>query len=300
MQSVRSAAICVVVIAGMGLAQDPRWPRQITQNGTTLTIYHPQVDSWKDFKELDWRMAISLTPPDGKPAVGVAVLHAHTEVNPEADAVQLTNITLKGTIFPSADPATAAQLNELVKQFIPPVLSTSMRRLIACVPKQDAAPTVSVLNDAPPIYVSYAPAILLYVDGPPQYAPIRDTKLEFVVNTAWPLFRDTANSQFYLLAGKQWMTASALQGPWMPAARLPKDMDHLPADSAWASLRSVIPPPVTANPIIPAVFIQPCHRRSSCLTARRFTRPFPERGFLTRQTPTVTCSSTLRPGPITI
>jgi CheY-like chemotaxis protein len=43
-------------------AQDPGWPRQITKQGDTLVYYQPQVDNWKDFEELDWRMAIAITP----------------------------------------------------------------------------------------------------------------------------------------------------------------------------------------------------------------------------------------------
>ena len=43
-------------------AQNPGWPRQITKQGDTLVYYQPQVDNWKDFEELDWRMAIAITP----------------------------------------------------------------------------------------------------------------------------------------------------------------------------------------------------------------------------------------------
>jgi hypothetical protein len=50
---------------------DSGWPRERYQNGTRLIIYQPQVDDWKNFQELTWRMAISLTPKSGKEAVGV-------------------------------------------------------------------------------------------------------------------------------------------------------------------------------------------------------------------------------------
>src|SRR5436190_13505260 len=45
--------------AGSDQPNDPGWPRERYQNGTRLTIYQPQVDDWKDFKELTWRMAVS-------------------------------------------------------------------------------------------------------------------------------------------------------------------------------------------------------------------------------------------------
>ena len=50
---------------------DPGWPREKYSNGTRLIVYQPQVDDWKDFQQLTWRMAISLTPKSGKNVVGV-------------------------------------------------------------------------------------------------------------------------------------------------------------------------------------------------------------------------------------
>ena len=41
---------------------DPGWPRQRTNEQGSLVYYQPQVDAWKNFKELDFRMAFSLTP----------------------------------------------------------------------------------------------------------------------------------------------------------------------------------------------------------------------------------------------
>jgi hypothetical protein len=73
MRKVRLAFALVMVLAGVlgsaAFAQDPGWPRQITKQGNTLVYYRPQVDSWTHFQELDWRMAISITPAGGKATV---------------------------------------------------------------------------------------------------------------------------------------------------------------------------------------------------------------------------------------
>jgi hypothetical protein len=82
MNTAFAASIATLALAATALSQDPGWPRQLSKNGATLVYYQPQIDSWSNFKDLDWRMAISLTPPAGKPAVGIAVLHGTTEVNP--------------------------------------------------------------------------------------------------------------------------------------------------------------------------------------------------------------------------
>jgi hypothetical protein len=60
---------------------DPGWPREKYSNGTRLIIYQPQVDDWKNFQELSWRMAVSLTPKGGKEVVGVVEMKGHTDVD---------------------------------------------------------------------------------------------------------------------------------------------------------------------------------------------------------------------------
>src|SRR5205823_11027688 len=73
---------------GAALAQDPGWPRQMTQNGSKLVYYQPQFDNWSNEKQIEGRMAISLTPSGGKPVVGVVALRAQTDVNLDAHTVR--------------------------------------------------------------------------------------------------------------------------------------------------------------------------------------------------------------------
>src|SRR5438045_9725915 len=87
---------CVIVIAallalpvartvaattgGSDQSADPGWPREQYQNGTRLIIYQPQVDDWKNFQDLSWRMAVSITPKSGKEVVGGVELKGHTNI----------------------------------------------------------------------------------------------------------------------------------------------------------------------------------------------------------------------------
>ena len=83
-------------------------------------------------------------------------------------------------------------------------------------------------------------------------APIEKTKLEFVVNANWTVLFDTEGKKYYLLNGKQWLTAAALEGPWTVAAQLPKEMSKLPADQNWEEIKKAIPPqgPAGAAPVV--------------------------------------------------
>jgi hypothetical protein len=248
--------LLLILLSGVeGLAQTTGWPRLRTEKGNSLVLYQPQVDDWKDFKELDWRMAFSLTPAGGKPAVGVVALHGQTIVDNDKKMVLIANIKIKKTTFPGLDPAASAQMEKLLMAFLPPSVSITLHQLAAVTPKPASIPGVTLKNDPPIIFISYKPAILLDVDGAPVRAQVQNAKLEYVINTHWPLFFDPGSAMFYLLAGEQWLTAASLEGPWAAARELPTDMNLLAKQEEWKDLKKFIPPP-PAKPEgeIPKVF----------------------------------------------
>src|SRR5438094_4782 len=239
---------------GSDQSTDPGWPRERYQNGTRLIIYQPQVDDWKNFQDLTWRMAISLTPKSGKEVVGVVEMNGHTGVDNVAKVVVITNPEITGTYFPSLDQATKEKTEQLFKSFVPPTVSISLHRLIASVPVQQAPPGVQLNNDPPKIFVGYRPSILLSVDGNPVLSEVPNTNLKFVLNTQWPLFFDNGNSTYYLAVDQQWLTANSLEGQWSATKKLPPDMSKVAQDKQWSALKKVIPPPAKSGEVTPAVF----------------------------------------------
>src|ERR1022692_132113 len=183
MKKLIAASLLILVSANVALGQDPGWPRQLTKQGSTLIYYQPQVDDWKDFTDLTWRMAFSLTPAGGKQVVGVVELQGHTDIDNDNKMVFISNLKITKTNFPSLDPATAAAMDQLTRTFLPPTVTISLHRLVAVVKKAESGPGVPVKNDPPAIVVSYKPAILLGVDGEPVFAEVPKTRLKFVVNT---------------------------------------------------------------------------------------------------------------------
>ncbi len=157
------------MFATVGLAQDPGWPRQKSSPAGKLVYYQPQVDDWTNYKELDFRMAFSLTPAGGKQTVGVLNIHAQTDVSVDDRTVAINNLIITDTHFPSLDATTAAPMDQLVRTFLPPgnSVTISLDRLVACVNKSKSTTTVQVRNDPPQIFVSNQPAMLVQVDGEP-------------------------------------------------------------------------------------------------------------------------------------
>ena len=57
---------------------DPGWPRTFTKDGTTLTIYQPQVDAWKDYEKIKFRCALEVQlQGTTEPTYGVAAVQVN-------------------------------------------------------------------------------------------------------------------------------------------------------------------------------------------------------------------------------
>src|SRR4029450_4588856 len=123
---------------GSGQSGNSSWPRERYQNGNTLIVYQPQVDDWKNFQDLSWRMAVSLTPKSGKTAVGVVEMKGTTSIDNVAKLVNISNPQITGTYFPSLDKATADQMEQAFKSFVPATLQISLYNLFASTPKKEA------------------------------------------------------------------------------------------------------------------------------------------------------------------
>jgi uncharacterized membrane protein YgcG len=235
-------------------SQDAGWPRKLVKPGGTVIIYQPQVDDWTGFTNIRWRQAFQLTPTSAKQVVGAASFEGTTEVNTDTHTVFVFNISVLNTYFPSQDPATSSQLDQLFRSFVPLTFNASLDRLVAYMPKPQSVNTVALKNDPPFIFVSYTPAILLGIDGEPVLSDISKTDLKYVVNTTWPLFFDKSKSQYYLLVNNIWLSAGDLHGPWARVSKLSKEFTKLPDSGRFAEVKKFVPPPQVANPIIPQIF----------------------------------------------
>ena len=228
-------------------ATTPSWPRVFDRNGTHVVVYQPQLKAWQKYRTLVADTAISITDQGQKPVLGVISWRADTITDTSAQTVYVSNIVVLDARFPSLDPAQAAAMQRRVHQIYPTMtLTIGLPRMIASLEHLNV-PVRSVAGgtQAPTILVSTSPAIVLLVDGKPVLAPIQGTTLQYVVNTNWDLFYD--NSDYYLLNGRVWLKAKALQGPWAATAKLPPDMAKLPPKQNWDDVLKAIPPTARAQ-----------------------------------------------------
>jgi len=126
-----------------------KWPRQLTNEGSVRTLYQPQVQSWEQHKELDFRMAFSLKPNEGKEALGVLYMKSVTDVNTETHRVAISDMSVSKTNFSSLDAERAETMGNIVRSVVSPdrTLDISLEQIVARTPKEDTAMTVNVNND---------------------------------------------------------------------------------------------------------------------------------------------------------
>jgi hypothetical protein len=253
----------VLVLAMFNSAQaqpaaDPGWPRVFKKDNKQLTIYQPQVDSWKDHSKIHFRCAIAVKGVTKQERFGVAELDAVTVVD-QADRIVVVVPTQRDLRFANTSASELAALRGVVNELHPPgqTMTISLDRVLAYLnlAQHPTQPPVEVNLDPPRIFCSRHPAILVMFLGEPQFKPVETnrTDLMFALNTNWDLFYDTVSQRYFLLDQNTWLSAHDVKGPWLPTQSLPGSFSTLPRNDNWAAVRQNIPPRPAQR--VPAVFV---------------------------------------------
>jgi hypothetical protein len=256
MSRVLSLALCAVslfLLQARGAekpeqaAADPGWPREYKGGKAKLLLYQPQIDSWKDFKNLAGRFAVELTPSTGVPAVhGTLRAEAETKVDLETRIVSYANFNFIEIRYPSAANKEEAQrYEELTKGLLPQApTSVALDRILAYLNIDDAKTRqVAVSMEPPSILVSTQPAVLVIIDGKPIPLDIENTDLQKIVNTNWDLFFNKNDNLYYLRMDRVWLSAKDLNEPWMSVKKMSKEFKKLPDTDQYAEIKKAAASP---------------------------------------------------------
>ena len=216
-------ALCLLlaaraVCAQGGDAREPPWPRTMTAPDATLTLYQPQPDSWNGYT-LRARLA-ARAETGGKTSrvyYGVIEIEAGTLTDKGRRAVMVDKAKVIDAEFPAATPAQRQAWGQAAAQ----ELSSKSRnlaldRLEAALAANDAVAAdnrASLRNTPPRILFSSVPAVLVYIDGAPDYRALEGTSFQRVLNTRPLLLRDN-RAVHYLKVFDGWLSAPAITGPW--------------------------------------------------------------------------------------
>ncbi|MBY0525786.1 MAG: hypothetical protein K2R98_20505 [Gemmataceae bacterium] len=239
---------------------DIGWPRKITNDGVTVTVYQPQVEKWEANK-IELRAAVSvLDKAAADPTFGVIWASARTDVDKEHRLVTLDDFKVTKANFPAAADKNNVYLDLFRKQGPQGTRVVSLDRLeanLAVTRAENKTPTQPVKNEPPQIIVSTKPAILVLIDGKPALRQVEGSTLLRIINTRSLILLDQANGKYYLHMMDRWMTATAIDGTWTVAVNPPATlapvlktftdnpqvdlMDHLADDVADEFASGTIP-----------------------------------------------------------
>ena len=226
------------------------YPRKRTIEGASLVVYAPQIRSWQDFKEFDSLIAIEVMP-DGSTDrfLGTAELSGDTEVDMDKRIVVVTQPQIDKVTFSNpaaadiwADRVKAAVLRSRIDVPVDLFLSYLADDVLE-------TPTPAGFNtEPPPIYVRDSPAIIVLIQGDPITADISGASLQLIPNASFPIVKDPIGSKYYLLNGKHWLTAPALDGPWVATVDLPMSFSQISANAGFDTIRKALPPTASDEP----------------------------------------------------
>ena len=212
---------------------DGIWPREVVTSIGIATIYVPQVEAW-DGVTLEFRAAVALRgKSDTPPVYGVLWGKARTSVDKDARVVSLLDREFTKLVIPSAPDKQETWKQVLGKEVQPAVKTIALDRLAALLEVAAAdkmAASVPVKNDPPKLVFSKQVAILAYVDGKPVYQPVKDTKLERVINTRVLLLKD--KDEHFIKVFDGWLEAKSLDAnDWEVVKKPGKDLEKAMADA---------------------------------------------------------------------
>ena len=146
--------------AAIAKVAQPFFPREVSSDAGTVVIHTPQVDTWKDFKSIEARLAVEVTPAgEDEPVYGVAEFTADTDPNLELRVVAIENAVITVTSFPVADDARREKLDSIVRTTIEPKTQfISLDVMLSYIAPDAKMPEAEGLSlDPPPIFYSSTP-----------------------------------------------------------------------------------------------------------------------------------------------
>jgi len=209
-------------------AQEIDWPRELTLDSGTLTIYQPQVDDMVN-DVVKYRAAVSYKATGTQePVFGAAWFESRVEIDREERMVHIVSLDVTDTRFPEGSENVRAEFDKAVKTGLPNwKIDFSLDDLLTSLEasEEQIAAANDLKMDPPEIIYRHNPALLIMIDGEPVLREIENSPYKAVINTPYPLIVDPEKNSYYLNAGKDvWYQAPMATGPYEYVAKPPADI----------------------------------------------------------------------------
>ena len=204
------------------------WPREIDSEKGTVTLYQPQLESFKS-NILEGRMALSFKPVDGDMIFGAVWFKARMSTDMDDRTVRLESIEVPRVNFPDMENKEKVDrfTDLLIKEVESWNLVMSLDRLLAGMSEVEEQKNLSVQinNDPPDIYFRSSPSVLISIDGEPKLKVDESSKLEYVLNTPFFIVKEQKGENYYIKNGKFWYVSSEILKGWKETEKVPSKIE---------------------------------------------------------------------------
>lgn len=211
------------------------WPREIDSEKGTVTLYQPQLESFKS-NILEGRMALSFKPVDGDMIFGAVWFKARMSTDMDDRTVRLESIEVPRVNFPDMENKEKVDrfTDLLIKEVESWNLVMSLDRLLAGMSEVEEQKNLSVQinNDPPDIYFRSSPSVLISIDGEPKLKVDESSKLEYVLNTPFFIVKEQKGENYYIKNGKFWYVSSEILKGWKETEKVPSKIEKFAEESS--------------------------------------------------------------------
>ncbi len=204
-------------------------------------------------------------------------MQARTEVDFESRLVKLTRLQITASNFPGSTKEKNEEALTDLRAMLnsDTVRSIDLDRMLVSL-ERGGVRNVELKNDPPKIFFSKKPAVLVIFDGKPLLSPIKDSDLQFVVNTNWDVFFIEKEKTYFLRNNKTWLKAENTNGPYSPADKLPDSFKKLPMNDNWKDVLTSNPPEKLTAENMPVIFVSEVPAELIILNGEPDYKPIPQ------------------------
>lgn len=226
------------------------WPKEVEKKNTTVTLYQPQYDSFKN-NILEGRMALSVKEKDKEPVFGALWFNARLATDLDDRTAVIENLDITKVYFPGVEDTVKIQkfsglLEEEVESWD---VVISLDRLLASLSEVEDLKTLSEnLNNKPPdIYFRTEPSVLISIDGEPKLKKVEGANFEYVANTPFFIVKDS-KSNYYIKGGKFWYVSQKVSSAYEETKKVPSDIEKFANENIQAEELDSVSKSITEAP----------------------------------------------------
>jgi hypothetical protein len=233
-----AAALLFAALLVSSSASALDWPFKIEASDTIITIYTPQIETFKG-DMVTARSAVSMSvPPMETPVFGAVWFESYALTDRETRTVVLSDVKVMGARFPSLEGENLERYGDLVRTEIEEweflITFDEMNAMLEYVEKQNIA-VEGIKDDPPKIYVRNTPAVLILIDGEPKEQDLENTNLKYVVNTAYFIVYDKSSKMYYMRGGPWWYSSKKADSGYTPVDKVPDEVSKLAEEAEKAA-----------------------------------------------------------------